>query len=195
MPRPVSRSSAGGIPPLIALLASPSVRVQRYSASALQGLSLHAETCVAIASAGGIPPLIALPASPSVATQKKTAGALRSLSTHAEKKCVTIASLGGIVPLVTLLASQSAGVQVHAAGTLVNLRMHAKNSVTISSAAGRWHSASHPGPAACVNVGRRAGGSCGRTAQLERECREHCRDRVGRPAAFRVSRLPHRPCA
>ncbi len=50
----VTIASAGGIAPLITLLASPSSGVQRNAARALSNLGMNDENRVAIATAGGI---------------------------------------------------------------------------------------------------------------------------------------------
>ena len=72
-------AAAGVIPPLIALLASPSIRVQENAAVALCSLSTNAENRVTIASAGGIPRLIALVTSQSVGVRDAASRALRNL--------------------------------------------------------------------------------------------------------------------
>jgi hypothetical protein len=60
-----------GIPPLIALLASPSVIVQGNAAGALRNVSKNVENMVTIAGASGIRPLIALLASPSAGCNRR----------------------------------------------------------------------------------------------------------------------------
>ena len=63
----------------MALLSSPSARVQENAARALGNLSANAANKVKIASAGGIPRLTALLASPSAGVRDAAAGALRSI--------------------------------------------------------------------------------------------------------------------
>jgi vacuolar protein 8 len=89
----IAIAAAGAVPPLVALLASPSVVVQKDAAWVLWSLagngmcaSKHAcchgyTVCadanqIAIAAAGAVPPLIAILASPSVDAQFAAAGAL-----------------------------------------------------------------------------------------------------------------------
>jgi hypothetical protein len=69
-------ASAGGIPPIVALLLSPSARLPREAAGALVNLSADVENRVPIASSGGIPPLVALLALLSVDTQEAAASVL-----------------------------------------------------------------------------------------------------------------------
>ncbi len=114
-------ASAGGIPPLSALLASSSVRVQENAAAALATLSsLNSENRVRIASAGGVPRLIALLVSPAVAVVQYAAVALGNVGANAENRA-KIASAGGIPRLVALLASPSASVREAASRTLRSL--------------------------------------------------------------------------
>ncbi len=131
--RAAAIAAAGGIPPLIALLASPSVGVHLEAASALRHLSVNAVNEVTIASAGA--PLIALLASTLAGVQECAAGALGNLSVSVENM-VTIASAGGggIPPLIALLGSSSLAVQEQAARALRNLSVNVKNMVTITSA-------------------------------------------------------------
>jgi vacuolar protein 8 len=72
-------SAAGAIPPLVALLSSPSVDVQVAAANALFILSANDENMFTIATAGAIPRLVALLSSPSVDVQEAAVGALRVL--------------------------------------------------------------------------------------------------------------------
>jgi hypothetical protein len=78
----VTIASAGGIPLLIALLASPSVIVQEAAVCALGSLSLNAKIGVTIAAAGDIRRFTALLASPSVDVLKFAAATLRNLGVH-----------------------------------------------------------------------------------------------------------------
>jgi hypothetical protein len=124
---------AGGILPLITLLASPSVVTQENAGRALCNLSMSAENRATIASVGGIPPLIARLASPSVDLQLHAARALSNLSVNVENK-VKIASAGGIAPLIALLGSSA--VQRFAASALWGLSADDENETAIASAGG-----------------------------------------------------------
>ena len=70
---------AGAVPPLIALLSSPSTGVQEATANALRNLGLNNENNITIATAGAIPTLIALFSSPSTGVQEADANALQNL--------------------------------------------------------------------------------------------------------------------
>ena len=91
--------SAGAIPPLVALLGSPSVGIQEEAARALGNLAMNADNCIKVEDAGAIPCLVALLRSPSVGVQECAAGALRILSGLADNQA-KVAAAGAIPPLL-----------------------------------------------------------------------------------------------
>jgi HEAT repeat protein len=125
-------AAAGIIPPLIALLSSPSADVQHAATGALANVGISAENKVTIVSAGALPLLITLLSSHSVGVQGAAAAALRNLGASAENK-VAIATAGAMPPLVVLLSSPSADVQETAAGALLMLSTNDENRVIIAS--------------------------------------------------------------
>jgi hypothetical protein len=74
-------AAAGAVPPLVSLLSSPSIWVQKYSANTLWNLSVEEKNKGTVAVAGAIPPLIALLDSLDEGVQRGAAGALWNLST------------------------------------------------------------------------------------------------------------------
>ena len=97
-------AAAGAVPPLVSLLSSPSIWVQKYSANTLWNLSVEEKNKGTVAVAGAIPPLIALLDSLDEGVQRGAAGALWNLSTS-HKHGSDIAASGGIPALVALLRS------------------------------------------------------------------------------------------
>jgi Armadillo/beta-catenin-like repeat len=78
---------ARGIPPLVALLGSPSAGAQENAACALWGLSEKVELRVAIASAGGVALFTALLGSPPPNVRMVAAGALNNLGLSVQIVC------------------------------------------------------------------------------------------------------------
>ena len=109
--------AAGCVPPLIALLAAPSVGAQENAACALGNLRHGNEKTVAIGSAGAIPPLIAPLGSPSVGVQENAL----ALGKYGQESSMQGRNRVGRwhPPLIALLRSPPADVQ---AGTM--LRTH-----------------------------------------------------------------------
>jgi len=115
-------ASAGGIPPLIALLGGGPDNVKAQAALALGNLARNDDNRATIASAGGIPPLIALLGG-SDNVKVHAAGTLAALALNDDNKA-TITSVGGIPPLTALL-SGSGDVRNHAEQVLTQLGLHA----------------------------------------------------------------------
>ncbi len=111
-------AAAGGVPPLVAMLASPAPALQASAADALYLLSYDDSACAAIGAAGGIPPLIGLLSSRAVGVADTAAGAHYSLSFNDAHKAALVAG-GGIPRLIALLAP--GGAPLHAASALRNL--------------------------------------------------------------------------
>ncbi len=89
----VTIATAGAVPPLIALLKSPSAGVQEAAAGALRNLGVNVENQITIATAGAVPPLIDMLKSPSAGVQEAAAGALWNLGGNDEHQ-VTIVTAG-----------------------------------------------------------------------------------------------------
>ena len=120
----VAIAAAGGIPSLIALLASNQPDLHREVAGALWALAGNpgnADNQRAIAKAGGIPPLVALlKLGVALGAQETAAGALYALAEAFDNR-VSIADAGGISLLVSLLHTGSEECKEQAAGALQRL--------------------------------------------------------------------------
>ena len=113
----VAIAKAGGIAPLVALLASESGTTQQYAAAALQSLARdHTENQIALTKAGAIAPLVDILGSDSADTQEHAVGALLSLASH------DVNSRNAVVKkLIAVLDLRSATAQMNAAEALAVL--------------------------------------------------------------------------
>lgn len=136
----IAIASAGGIPPLLALLGSPEVAVQGDAAATLFNMSVITANRGAIIAVGGIPDLIDAMGSPAVAVCSHAVAAVRNLAESVDA-AGAIAGAGGIPALVALLQSPCVDSAANALGTLVVLS-------TIESVCGVVAAASGAVPAA-----------------------------------------------
>lgn len=112
--------AAGGVTPLLKLLARPQADLQANAAGAIQSICFQRDGRSAVREEGAIPALMPLLSSDSLRVQTRAVGAIHNLSSEAEAIRI-IRRLRGIAPLVALLRAPSAAVCGSAAGALQNL--------------------------------------------------------------------------
>ncbi|KAM0790549.1 Vacuolar protein 8 [Microbotryomycetes sp. NB124-2] len=115
--REVSRET---LEPILFLLQSHDVEVQRAASAALGNLGVNTENKVTIVKLGGLEPLIRQMLSPNVEVQCNAVGCITNLATHDENKN-KIAKSGALVPLTRLARSKDMRVQRNATGALLNM--------------------------------------------------------------------------
>ncbi|WFD41432.1 Vacuolar protein 8 [Malassezia psittaci] len=106
--------------PVLFLLQSHDVEVQRAASAALGNLAVNPENKLLIVKLGGLEPLIRQMLSPNVEVQCNAVGCITNLATHDENK-TKIAKSGALVPLTRLARSKDIRVQRNAAGALLNM--------------------------------------------------------------------------
>ncbi|CAG8597866.1 5935_t:CDS:10, partial [Paraglomus occultum] len=106
--------------PIMFLLQSPDVEVQRAASAALGNLAVDSENKLLIVQMGGLEPLIRQMLSPNVEVQCNAVGCITNLATHDENKS-KIARSGALVPLTRLARSKDMRVQRNATGALLNM--------------------------------------------------------------------------
>jgi vacuolar protein 8 len=124
--------------PILFLLQSPDIEVQRAASAALGNLAVNsklhntrdgidkrlmdflAENKVAIVLLGGLTPLIRQMMSPNVEVQCNAVGCITNLATHEDNKA-KIARSGALGPLTRLAKSKDMRVQRNATGALLNM--------------------------------------------------------------------------
>jgi hypothetical protein len=111
---------AGGVPPLISLLANPDLDLQANAAGAIQSICFQTEGRSYVREMGAIPAVLPLLSSPSLKVQTRAVGAVHNISSEPDAIRL-IRRLEGIAPLVMLLRTPSAAVCGSAAGALQNL--------------------------------------------------------------------------
>ncbi|OQO14866.1 Vacuolar protein 8 [Cryoendolithus antarcticus] len=115
--RPVDRAT---LEPILFLLESPDIEVQRAASAALGNLAVDAQNKVLIVSLGGLTPLIRQMNSSNVEVQCNAVGCITNLATHEENKA-RIAVSGALAPLTRLAKSKDMRVQRNATGALLNM--------------------------------------------------------------------------
>ncbi|RMY87515.1 hypothetical protein D0862_10668 [Hortaea werneckii] len=115
--RPVDRAT---LEPILFLLESPDIEVQRAASAALGNLAVDGQNKVLIVSLGGLTPLIRQMNSPNVEVQCNAVGCITNLATHEENKA-RIARSGALAPLTRLAKSKDMRVQRNATGALLNM--------------------------------------------------------------------------
>ncbi|KAH9845087.1 Vacuolar protein 8 [Teratosphaeria destructans] len=115
--RPVDRAT---LEPILYLLESPDIEVQRAASAALGNLAVDAQNKVLIVSLGGLTPLIRQMNSPNVEVQCNAVGCITNLATHEDNKA-RIARSGALAPLTRLAKSKDMRVQRNATGALLNM--------------------------------------------------------------------------
>lgn len=106
--------------PILFLLQSPDIDVQRAASAALGNLAVNTENKVAIVMLGGLQPLIRQMTSRNVEVQCNAVGCITNLATHEDNKA-KIARSGALVPLTQLAKSKDMRVQRNATGALLNM--------------------------------------------------------------------------
>ncbi|EGE07555.1 vacuolar protein 8 [Trichophyton equinum CBS 127.97] len=106
--------------PILLLLESPDIEVQRAASAALGNLAVNTENKVSIVMLGGLAPLIRQMMSTNVEVQCNAVGCITNLATHEENKA-KIAGSGALGPLTRLARSKDMRVQRNATGALLNM--------------------------------------------------------------------------
>ncbi|KAF8923877.1 putative VAC8-vacuolar membrane protein required for the cytoplasm-to-vacuole targeting [Dissophora ornata] len=106
--------------PVLFLLQSHDVEVQRAASAALGNLAVNPDNKLLIVKLGGLEPLIRQMLSPNVEVQCNAVGCITNLATHDENK-TKIAKSGALVPLTRLARSKDMRVQRNATGALLNM--------------------------------------------------------------------------
>ncbi|KAI9227812.1 MAG: putative VAC8-vacuolar membrane protein required for the cytoplasm-to-vacuole targeting [Piptocephalis tieghemiana] len=106
--------------PIMFLLQSSDVEVQRAASAALGNLAVNTENKLLIVRLGGLEPLIKQMSSPNVEVQCNAVGCITNLATHDENK-TRIARSGALTPLTRLARSKDMRVQRNATGALLNM--------------------------------------------------------------------------
>ncbi|KAG0649009.1 Vacuolar 8 [Hyphodiscus hymeniophilus] len=106
--------------PILFLLQSPDIEVQRAASAALGNLAVNTENKVSIVLLGGLTPLIRQMMSPNVEVQCNAVGCITNLATHEDNKA-KIARSGALGPLTRLAKSKDMRVQRNATGALLNM--------------------------------------------------------------------------
>lgn len=106
--------------PLLFLLQSHDVEVQRAASAALGNLAVDTANKLLIVKLGGLEPLIRQMSSANVEVQCNAVGCITNLATHDENK-TKIAKSGALAPLTRLAKSKDPRVQRNATGALLNM--------------------------------------------------------------------------
>ncbi|PSK51898.1 vacuolar protein 8 [Elsinoe australis] len=115
--RPVDKNT---LEPILYLLESPDIEVQRAASAALGNLAVDAQNKVLIVQLGGLAPLIRQMNSNNVEVQCNAVGCITNLATHEDNKA-KIARSGALPPLTKLAKSKDMRVQRNATGALLNM--------------------------------------------------------------------------
>ncbi|ODV92198.1 hypothetical protein CANCADRAFT_83879 [Tortispora caseinolytica NRRL Y-17796] len=115
--RPVTRDA---LEPILLLLQTNDIEVQRAASAALGNLAVDDDNKVLIVEMGGLEPLIRQMMSPNVEVQCNAVGCITNLATHESNK-TKIARSGALVPLTKLAKSKDMRVQRNATGALLNM--------------------------------------------------------------------------
>ncbi|KAL9030365.1 MAG: hypothetical protein Q9196_001515 [Gyalolechia fulgens] len=118
--RDVREVDRATLEPILFLLQSPDMEVQRAASAALGNLAVNTENKVAIVMLGGLTPLIQQMKSPNVEVQCNAVGCITNLATHEDNKA-KIARSGALGPLTRLAKSKDMRVQRNATGALLNM--------------------------------------------------------------------------
>ncbi|KIN04268.1 hypothetical protein OIDMADRAFT_40317 [Oidiodendron maius Zn] len=118
--RDVREVDRNTLEPILFLLQSPDIEVQRAASAALGNLAVNAENKVLIVQLGGLTPLIRQMMSPNVEVQCNAVGCITNLATHEDNKA-KIARSGALGPLTRLAKSKDMRVQRNATGALLNM--------------------------------------------------------------------------
>jgi len=119
--------------PIMFLLQSHDVEVQRAASAALGNLAVNAENKLLIVQLGGLEPLIRQMLSTNVEVQCNAVGCITNLATHDENK-TKIAKSGALVPLTRLARSKDMRVQRNATGALLNMTHSDENRAQLVNA-------------------------------------------------------------
>ncbi|KAJ8125298.1 hypothetical protein O1611_g8341 [Lasiodiplodia mahajangana] len=119
--------------PILFLLQSPDIEVQRAASAALGNLAVNTENKVLIVQLGGLTPLIRQMLSHNVEVQCNAVGCITNLATHEDNKA-KIARSGALGPLTRLAKSRDMRVQRNATGALLNMTHSDENRIQLVNA-------------------------------------------------------------
>ncbi|GAP93195.2 putative vacuolar protein 8 [Rosellinia necatrix] len=119
--------------PILFLLQSPDIEVQRAASAALGNLAVNTENKVLIVQLGGLTPLIRQMLSNNVEVQCNAVGCITNLATHEDNKA-KIARSGALGPLTRLAKSRDMRVQRNATGALLNMTHSDENRIQLVNA-------------------------------------------------------------
>ncbi|KAI7855997.1 armadillo-type protein [Circinella umbellata] len=112
--------------PILFLLQSHDVEVQRAASAALGNLAVNTENKLLIVKLGGLEQLIRQMGSPNVEVQCNAVGCITNLATHEENR-QQLVNAGAIPVLIGLLSSPDADVQYYCTTALSNIAVDAGN--------------------------------------------------------------------
>lgn len=112
--------------PILILLQSSDLEVQRAACAALGNLAVDNDNKVLIVEMGGLEPLIKQMMSPNIEVQCNAVGCITNLATQDDNK-PKIARSGALIPLTKLAKSKDLRVQRNATGALLNMTHSAEN--------------------------------------------------------------------
>ncbi|KAI1262107.1 vacuolar protein 8 [Xylariaceae sp. FL1019] len=119
--------------PILFLLQSPDIEVQRAASAALGNLAVDTKNKVLIVQLGGLTPLIRQMVSTNVEVQCNAVGCITNLATHEDNKA-KIARSGALGPLTRLAKSRDMRVQRNATGALLNMTHSDENRIQLVNA-------------------------------------------------------------
>ncbi|CAJ0625761.1 12172_t:CDS:10, partial [Entrophospora sp. SA101] len=117
--------------PIMFLLKSYDVEVQRAASAALGNLAVNTENKLLIVQMNGLEPLIRQMLSPNVEVQCNAVGCITNLATHGKNR-ITLS--GALVPLTRLARSKDMRVQRNATGALLNMTHSDENRLQLVNA-------------------------------------------------------------
>jgi len=116
----VKEVTRDALEPILFLLQSSDMEVQRAASAALGNLAVNTDNKVLIVRLGGLDPLIRQMMSSNVEVQCNAVGCITNLATHDENKS-RVARSGALGPLTKLAKSKDLRVQRNATGALLNM--------------------------------------------------------------------------
>lgn len=112
--------------PILILLQSTDLEVQRAACGALGNLAVNNENKILIVEMGGLEPLIRQMMSTNIEVQCNAVGCITNLATQDDNK-TKIAKLGALIPLTKLAKLKDIRVQRNATGALLNMTHSGEN--------------------------------------------------------------------
>lgn len=129
----VRQVSRDVLEPILILLQSTDVEVQRAACGALGNLAVNTENKILVVEMGGLEPLIRQMMASNIEVQCNAVGCITNLATQDDNKS-KIAKSGALVPLTKLARSKDIRVQRNATGALLNMTHSAENRAELVNA-------------------------------------------------------------